>query len=142
MLNKNENLAAVSRFIPRKNPAVIVVPLLDAPGIKAIHWASPTQIASFNVKSLFSLLNFPTLSASSSTSANAIKLMPITKGSFVISLSITFLTNNPTTTIGIVPAITKYPNLESILCSENFFLSLPKFSLTNAVGIALISLAK
>ena len=35
MLSKNENLAADSRFNPTNNPAVIVVPDLDEPGIRA-----------------------------------------------------------------------------------------------------------
>lgn len=37
ILNKKENLAAVSLFIPKNNPAVIVVPDRDEPGIKATH---------------------------------------------------------------------------------------------------------
>jgi hypothetical protein len=48
-LNKKENLAATSRFNPRNNPPVIVVPDLDEPGINATACANPIKIESITL---------------------------------------------------------------------------------------------
>ncbi len=45
--NRNENLEAVSRVMPRNRPAVMVTPEREVPGTRAMAWAMPTRTASF-----------------------------------------------------------------------------------------------
>ena len=76
--NKKENRAAVARSKPRNNPAVMVEPERDTPGIKAKVCANPINISSRGVRCSKSRFLVPIFSANPNKNAITIEAVAIT----------------------------------------------------------------
>ncbi len=112
MLNKKENLAAVSRFKPVNKPPVIVTPDLDEPGTSEKTCAKPISRESRTEISFISFLNEAAFSAIANITANT-KILPVITYKFLVSgPSISSFNNSPSVNIGIEPMIINQPNFE------------------------------
>ena len=108
---KNENFTAFSLEIPKKRPALIVMPDREIPGINAHIWAHPIIRAGGKDNSFFcsfiNLVKYKTIPVKMSEKE--------TKRGFWNKFEIVSLKTSPTTPLGIVPAIIRIPSSESEL---------------------------
>ena len=104
--NRKENLAALILFKPLYNPALMLIPDLEKPGITANAWDKPITTESLKLTCSIFFLPLNVLSAQYKIAPAIIKVMAINKGERKM-VSAFFSNSRPKITPGMVAMIKK-----------------------------------